>query len=297
MNESLQLLAPAKVNLWLRVLAREASGYHSLETAFAAVSLADRLEFVRREKPGVELVVSGDEDTGPIGSNLVYRAATAFLARMGGAAGVRINLEKVIPAAGGLGGGSSDAAATLRGLSALFSDPIPKEDLLRIAAGLGSDVPFFLAPSPLALGWSRGERLLSLPPLPVRPVLIAHPGVAVPTGEAFRRLAEMRGEGSGAGPQALDLSVLRSWASIAELATNDFEFPAFEQIPRLAAAKERLLAAGAEVALLAGSGASVFGIFADASGMEGVVAELEREGWRCWRARTLEHWPQPTARH
>lgn len=297
MSASLQILAPAKVNLWLRVLAREASGYHSLETLFAAVSLSDRLEMARREGRGVELIVTGAEETGPVEDNLVYRAATAFIEGWDGSGGAQIQLEKVIPAAGGLGGGSSDAAATLRGLNALFEGPLTEVELLRIASGLGSDVPFFLASSPLALGWGRGERLLSLPALPERPVLIAHPGVSMPTGAAFRRLAERRGEGGGPDPQAIDRSALESWEGVAALAMNDFETPAFEQIPHLREAKDRLRVAGARIALLAGSGASIFGVFEGAAGMVQAEAELEARGWRCWRARTLEHWPPPVGRH
>src|SRR5690606_33158033 len=108
------------------------------------------------------------------------------------------------------------------------------------ASWLGSDVPFFLAATPLALGWGRGERLLAMPPLPQRPVLIAHPGIAMPTGEAFRRLAEMRGEAAAPEPRTLEQADLGSWPAIARLAVNDFESPAVERFPRLAAARDRL---------------------------------------------------------
>lgn len=291
--ETVHVLAPAKINLWLRVLAREASGYHSLETLFAAVSLADRLEIMRSPTAGVTLEVSGEDDIGPIEKNLVYRAASAFLSTAFYGEGVFIRLEKVIPSAAGLGGGSSDAAATLRGLSALFAGAVSGEELLRIASRLGSDVPFFLAETPLALGWGRGERLLALEPLPKRSILIAHPGVAMPTGDAFRRLAELRGAATEPVPQALHRRDVGSWPAIARFAQNDFETPAFERIPRLAAAKTRLREGGADIALLAGSGASIFGIFESSSLLEPVAAELERQGWRCWREQTIEAWPMP----
>lgn len=297
MIESVQLLAPAKINLWLRVLARETSGYHSLETLFAAASLFDRLEVSRMGNPGVVLEVTGDEDTGPVEKNLVYRAATAFLSQAGNADGVRIRLEKSIPSAGGLGGGSSDAAATLRGLSELFAGAVPPSEMLRIAANLGSDVPFFLAASPLALGWGRGERLLALNPLPKRHILIAHPGVPMPTGDAFRRLVELRETSAAPAAQALELADLGSWPAIAQLAANDFELPAFERIPRLSAAKDCLFECGAEVALLAGSGASIFGIFDSLAELEPAAVELERQGWRCWREHTLDAWPPSSPRH
>ncbi|HEX2091942.1 MAG TPA: hypothetical protein VHG28_06045, partial [Longimicrobiaceae bacterium] len=177
--------APAKVNLRLRILAREETGYHALETLFCAVSLADTVE-VRPGGAGIALEVRGGVDTGPPEHNLVVRAAERFYRDLGGSPALRIELTKRIPAAAGLGGGSSDAAATLRALNLLHGEPFARAGLLQMAIGLGSDVPFFLCGSTLALGWGRGERLLALPPLPTRPVLIAHPGVAMPTGEAFR---------------------------------------------------------------------------------------------------------------
>lgn len=296
MTRSVEIAAPAKVNLWLHVLAREESGYHSLESLFAAISLADRLVISRVPGSGIELEVGGEGDTGPAEKNLVYRAATAYLARLDSRDAVRIDLEKLIPTAAGLGGGSSDAAATLRGLNHLFDDALRPAELLDIAIRLGSDVPFFLAPSPLALAWGRGERLLALEPLPVRHVLIAHPGVAMPTADAFRRLAELRSGSQPPQPRALALHELSSWAGVARLAGNDFEAPAFERIPHLATAKALLLEAGASIALLAGSGGCLFGIFEGSLDVAPAAAELAAQGWRCWLEQTLQQWPVPASR-
>lgn len=296
MTEFLEILAPAKINLWLRVLAREESGYHSLESLFTAISLADRLVIGLTPTPGIELKVSGEGDTGPNEKNLVHRAAAAFLARHPSRGGVRIELEKVIPTAAGLGGGSSDAAATLRGLNHLFGGPLLPANLLDIAIRLGSDVPFFLADTPFALAWGRGERLLALPTPPARQVLIAHPGVAVPTADAFRRLAELRGGSRVPQARALSLEALSSWEGICGLAENDFETPAFERIPRLVEARAVLLDAGASIALLAGSGGSLFGIFEMSADLGPAAAELESRGWRCWSEQTLQQWPIPRPR-
>ena len=291
MAEAVRLDAPAKVNLRLSILAREESGFHGLETVFCALGLADVVE-VRRAAPGIALAVHGGVDTGPPERNLVVRAAERFHQVLGAEPAVAIRLEKRIPSAAGLGGGSSDAAATLRALNVLHDEPFPRAILLQLAIELGSDVPFFLCGSPLALGWSRGERLLALPPLPERPVLVAHPGVAMPTPEAFRRVAEARGEYH---PQAhaIDLRALASWQGVAALAENDFERDAVEAVPLLEDVRRVMLQARAEVAMLSGSGASYFGVFTDTSYRDSAAAELADLGVATWRTETRTQEPAP----
>lgn len=282
--------APAKVNLRLRVLAREASGYHGLESLFCAVSLADTLE-LHAGAPGIRLEVAGGVETGPPERNLVVRAAERFHRALGTEPALDVRLHKRIPSAAGLGGGSSDAAAALRALNALHGEPFGRAELLHMAAGLGSDVPFFLCGSPLALGWGRGERLLALPPLPPRPVLVAHPGVAMPTPEAFRRVAERRGESWEPEAFAFGLQLLDGWPGVSALAENDFEAPAFERIPVLAAAREAMHGAGALVSLLAGSGAALFGVFPSTDERDDAERRLRPLGLATWTARTLEEEP------
>ena len=286
MPEAVTAGAPAKVNLFLRILAREESGYHGLETLFQAVSLADEVT-VARGAPGISFSVDGSVDTGPADDNLVVRAARLFFAETSLEAAVDIRLRKLIRSAAGLGGGSSDAAATLRALNALHDEPLPREALLSLAIRLGSDVPFFLCGSGLALAWSRGERLLALPPLPARPVLIAHPGVAWPTGEAFRRVAEARGGAYVPDSRSLDLDSLASWDAVAALGENGFEPGAMDAIPVLAHAKQAMRDAGASIALLAGSGASMFGVFADAASRDAASDAVQTLGMAVWPAETL----------
>lgn len=299
MADAVRVAAPAKVNLRLKVLAREASGYHALETLFCAISLADSITVRRAAGQGIALAVHGHrgDDLGPPEQNLCVRAAERFFAALGEPARVRIELEKHIPAAAGLGGGSSDAAATLRALNALHGEPLSRDALLQIATLLGSDVPFFLCGSPYALAWSRGERLLALPPLPPRPVLIAHPGEAVSTADAFRAIAACRGGAYVPVATSIPLEALTSWNTVAGLATSDFEPSALASIPRLASALERMRQAGAAVALLAGSGASVFGIFDDVRARDRAAAELESTGFAAWRAETLQRMPEPERVH
>lgn len=286
MPDAVVLDAPAKVNLRLRILAREESGYHSLETVFCAISLADEIR-VERAAPGIRLSVDGDVDTGPPERNLAVRAAELFYRELGEEPGVDIRLTKRIPSAAGLGGGSSDAAATLRALNALHGGPFARPALLEMAAELGADVPFFVCGSPLALAWGRGERLMPLPPLPARPVLVVHPGEAMPTAEAFARIAEVRAGSYRPSAALIEPEALVTWDGVAALAENDFEPGAVERIPVLGDALRAMKSAGARIALLAGSGSSVFGIFEDDAQRDSALAAVEALGMRCWRAITL----------
>jgi 4-diphosphocytidyl-2-C-methyl-D-erythritol kinase len=288
--DAVEVAAPAKVNLFLRVLAREESGYHALETLFCALSLADTVRVVRGA-PGVRLHVEGGVDTGPAERNLCVRAAERFCRALGAEPAVDIHLAKKIPSAAGLGGGSSDGAATLRALNALHGEPLGRADLLRMAIELGSDVPFFLCGSPLALAWSRGERLLPLPPLPPRPVIVAHPGVAMPTAEAFRRIAERRGGGYAPDARALPIDRLRDWDSVATLAENDFQDVVAEEIPFIHLATSALRQGGARIAMMAGSGSSVFGVFDSDDARDQTLERMRGLRMRAWAAQTLEAEP------
>jgi 4-diphosphocytidyl-2-C-methyl-D-erythritol kinase len=288
--EFAEVAAPAKVNLFLRVLAREASGYHALETLFCALSMADTVR-VQRGAPGVRLHVEGAVDTGPPERNLCVRAAKLFHAAIGEPAAIDIHLAKRIPSAAGMGGGSSDGAATLRALNALLREPVDSAALLRMAIELGSDVPFFVCGSALALAWSRGERLLALPPLPPRPVVVAHPGVAMPTPEAFRRIAERREGGYEPDARSLALDALRGWDSVEALAENDFEAVVAGEIPFIKLAKSALRQGGARMAMMAGSGSSVFGVFDSADARDHTLERMRGLRMRAWAAETADAVP------
>src|SRR5881394_17152 len=183
MTTAVRVAAHAKVNLFLRILARESSGFHQIETAFALLELADEL-VVRRTTSGVTLEVDGP-DLGPADENLAVRAARMVLDATGNQFGVAITLTKRIPVRAGLGGGSSDGAAALHAVNALAGNPVPRHELLHFAAKLGADVTFFAGGASLALAWGRGERqfrLLAPPPLPA---LIALPPAQVATPDAY----------------------------------------------------------------------------------------------------------------
>jgi 4-diphosphocytidyl-2-C-methyl-D-erythritol kinase len=287
-------LAPAKVNLLLRILARDDSGYHQLETVFLAVQLSDTLSLARRSS-GITLRVDGPP-LGPLEENLVYRAARGFLELAGRDAGVEIRLEKHIPVRGGLGGGSSDAAATLRAMSALLPGWLERAELLELAAGLGSDVPFFLSSSPLAIGRGRGERLKSLPPLPATPVVLALPPFGISTPEAYRLLDQDRMEHPGSTRPAIHTpGTLGSWDDVTGWAGNDFEGVLFREFPLLQRIRRTMQEGGARISLLSGSGSALFALFAREEEARGTVSAMEKvfPETRFILTRTLEEFPDP----
>ncbi|HET7233108.1 MAG TPA: 4-(cytidine 5'-diphospho)-2-C-methyl-D-erythritol kinase [Longimicrobium sp.] len=296
MTDRVEIAAPAKVNLRLCILAREESGYHALETVFCAISLGDTIA-IQRGDPGIRLAVEGGVDTGPPARNLAVRAAELFHRELGEAAAINIHLAKRIPSQAGLGGGSSDAAAVLRALNALHGDPLPRGALLQMAIGLGADVPFFLCGSPLALAWGRGERLMALPGLPVRPVLVAKPGWSMPTADAFGEIARLRGGAYHPRSVLLGAADVRSWAGVESMAVNEFELAMGPHTDDVRALVEAMRSAGARIALLAGSGSSVFGVFenqADRDAAEEVVRAASLSGeLQTWRAETLGRMPEP----
>lgn len=252
--------AHAKVNLHLAVLAREESGYHQIETVFCALQLADDVE-VTTVGRGIQLDIAGAE-LGPPEENLAHRAAVAFFEQTRLPPSARIRLLKRIPAGAGLGGGSSDAAATLAALNALHGYPLGPPTLREIGFSIGSDVPFFVAGVPLALAWGRGERLLAIPSPGETPVLVVVPPEPVFTRDAYDALdARRRTRLEAARSRVLALDDLRTYESIAALAVNDFEDVIFERHPELRRIKQLLAASGAVHALLTGTGSALFGLF------------------------------------
>jgi 4-diphosphocytidyl-2-C-methyl-D-erythritol kinase len=261
-----QVAAQAKVNLRLRILAREASGYHQIETLFLRLTLADVVR-VRRARSRT-LETSGNVDVaamGPTEKNLAWRAAVAYGAAASMRDGFAIELEKVIPIGGGLGGGSADAGAVLRALDAMAESPLGERRLLEIAATLGADVPFLTSEHAYALAWGRGERMLALHPPPAREVLLLIPPFSVNTADAYGWLAaastaaDVR-EGRGREPLTLDPASLSHWETIQQLATNDFQPVVIARHPEIADIIAGLTSVECAVAMMSGSGSTVFAV-------------------------------------
>jgi 4-diphosphocytidyl-2-C-methyl-D-erythritol kinase len=260
MTAAVSLPALAKINLLLRVLSRDVEGYHGLETLLCLVSLCDLLTAERRDGHGVTIDVVGPS-VGPDEENLAVRAAERVLQATGNRFAVHLRLEKRIAARAGLGGGSSDAAAALHAVNSLAGNVVPRHELLQFAAQLGSDVPFFVTGTPLALAWNRGERMIRLPPLPASPALLVTPDVPIATPEAFNWIDQSRGPGARRGAVALDLAALSQWGDIGRMAGNDFESPVFGRHSQIRAAFEALVGTRPLVCRMSGSGSTLFAIY------------------------------------
>ena len=276
----MQFSAPAKINLALRVLRRREDGFHEIETLMAPVSIRDTLDIERRDGGGIDFSCS-DKTLPTDGTNLVVRATRAFFTATHTGPDVRIFLQKEIPHGAGLGGGSSDAAATLLALDTIFKTQLPPTDLTRIAAEIGSDVPFFLTRS---AAWCRGRGEIVEPcALPgALPLLLIKPPFGVPTPWAYQRWRDsLEIPGvlySAQAPQALGGITL----------VNDLERPVFEKFIQLAELKRWLLEQSETAgALMSGSGSTFFALLRE-KGDGPALAEKARAqfGPHTWLALT-----------
>lgn len=284
MTDRVRVLAHAKANLFLRVLAREVSGFHSIETLFTLLELADEIT-VERTASGVELSVHG-ADTGPVEENLAYRAARSLLAAVGERFGVRIELLKRIPVGGGLGGGSSDAAATLHAVNRLAQHAVPRHEILQLAAALGSDVAFFASGAPLALAWGHGERLFRLPAPASAPAIVVVPSFGLSTKAVYQSLDAMRPADLKRGAVAFDLEAFSSWGSIARLGGNDLEGVVFAREPRLKVLHERIAHTGPLLVRLSGSGSALVAVYRSEAARDNAVLELGEKDYRIVKTAT-----------
>jgi 4-diphosphocytidyl-2-C-methyl-D-erythritol kinase len=258
-KESVRLPAYAKVNLALNITGKRGDGYHELRTVFQTISLHDTLDISIARSPGLRAQRMTCSDPGLQGQeNLVLRAIRAISPEIGFEGSLVVHLEKRIPVARGLGGGSSDAAAALIGMLRLTNMELPLPRLIEIAASLGADVPFFLFGG-RALAVNRGDEIYPMEQGPKRTIVVVSPkGIGVPTKDAYGWLA----------PELTRLTKPnRIWKFCAlcwsrqETVSNDFEGPVFSRHPRLREIRDGLLKRGAANAALAGSGSAVFGVF------------------------------------
>ncbi|HKM64927.1 MAG TPA: 4-(cytidine 5'-diphospho)-2-C-methyl-D-erythritol kinase [Acidisphaera sp.] len=270
--------APAKVNLFLHVVGRRADGYHLLDSLAVFAGAADVID--ARPARGLSLEVRGPFAValGDGTDNLVLRAARALADVAGRSADAALVLHKALPVASGIGGGSADAAATLRGLCRLWDIAPGSVDLPGLALGIGADVPVCLVGRPARMG-GIGERLSAAPALPSCGLLLANPGVALATAEVFRRRdpafsapAELPDAWPDAAAMARDLARLR----------NDLQAPARAVAPEIAPLLERIaLLPGCLLARMSGSGGTCFGLFASAEAAEAAAGSVGQVAW-CW---------------
>ncbi|MGR9195758.1 4-(cytidine 5'-diphospho)-2-C-methyl-D-erythritol kinase [Rhizobium leguminosarum] len=271
--------ARAKINLALHVTGQRPDGYHLLDMLVTFADHGDRLDFM--PSPTDEFTLSGrfgETLAGDGGTNLVLKARDLLREAIGPLAfPVRIQLEKNLPVASGIGGGSADAAATLRGLMRLWGTSLPEEALAALALKLGADVPMCLASRPL-IARGIGEKIEPVPELPVLAMVLANPLKGVSTPEVFRQLAT-KNNPSLSLPPSRPLAV--DWLAAIAAARNDLEPPARELVPEIAAISAMLQANGALLTRMSGSGATCFGIFANMAAAEDAAAALhdERPDW------------------
>ncbi len=288
MSASIRLRAFAKVNVGLRLVGRRRDGYHEIRTIYQTVGLHDTLEISHLRKKTIDFEC--DDPSIPSGrDNLVVRACELWRSARKFRGGIAVRLFKRIPAGSGLGGASADAAATLIGLERLTGNRLPLIQRFRLAAQLGSDVPFFLIGG-RALGIGRGEEVYPLPDLPRRLCLIVFPGFNVSTTAAYREAGRVLRAELTKLPKGSNMFKFGAWPHFPHQewgpAENDFERVVFARWPELARLKRQLFRAGAESASLTGSGSAVFGLFDSARNLTHAASLIPRS-WQTYRTRTL----------
>jgi 4-diphosphocytidyl-2-C-methyl-D-erythritol kinase len=285
---ALEKQSPCKVNLLLNIFGKRPDGFHELETVMHPVPVHDLLTF---ERTGQSIQLSCSEPSLPTDSrNLVYRAAEAFLKTAKINEGTRVYLEKRIPMAAGLGGGSGNAATTLVGLNEIFGKPLSTNQLDEIAAALGSDIPFFLQDKP-ALATGRGEKIQPLeffPALRGTALVLIHPGFGIATAWAYQQLAKFPNALNGQPGRAQKLISLLKKTDLKSAATgfyNSLEAPALEKYPLLALFQEFLRENGAAGTLMSGSGSTTFAVVENEGAADNLADNFKKRfgsvNWTC----------------
>ncbi len=285
LKKTLRLRSFAKINAGLKILRRRPDGYHEIRTIYQTIGLHDRLEVsVSNSATGVR--VDCDNPAIPAGpGNLVYRTCEAWARARDWRGGIQVKIRKSIPLGSGLGGASTNAAATILGLERLTGEQLDFVARERLGASLGSDVPLFFLGGRV-LGCSRGEEVYPLADLPARACLVVFPGFSMSTAEAYRQAGSRLTE-SGESPYSNSFGAwphfpLMSWGP----AENDFEQVVFARWPELARVKRRLIRAGADVASLTGSGSAIYALF-PSSRLMARAQKLIPNGWLKFPTRTL----------
>ncbi len=280
----LRLTAPAKINWTLEVLGPRPDGFHNVKTILQTIDLFDRLEL----ETATELILEATgEGLPPPQENLAMRAARLLQERTGYSGGARMRLTKTIPAAAGLGGGSSDAAAALRGLDRLWGLALPHERLAEMAAEVGSDVPFFLRGG-TALAEARGERVTPLPDAPRTAILVVVPPISIPQkSQRMYSLLVPKDYGDGA-PSDRFANALTQGRPLKESDLYDvFASLAFQAFPELQTCRQALIQAGASRVHLAGSGPALFVLLRDEEQRERLARAAANAGARAFTATTI----------
>ena len=286
MSRTLTLRPFAKINLTLRVGARREDGFHDVRTLLQSVALSDRLTIAARRGPF--RLVARSPGMPVDRSNLVWRAADLLwraLGRPGEARDAGVKLEKTIPIAAGLGGGSADAAAALCGLNIIWGGRLPRRELGQLAAQLGSDVPFFLLGG-TALGAGRGDEIYPVDDISSLGVVLIKPSFGVSAADAYRWLDEDRAHGLSDIAASARCQVDVGWPNGPVIVRNDLQAPVARRHPAIAETIDVALGAGAHAAAMTGSGSAVFALFPP-SMLRRAARQFQRPDWLVLVTRTL----------
>jgi len=268
----IRVLSPAKINLFLKVTGKRPDGYHTTHTLMCGITLFDTLLF-EFEESDIQICCAHPEV--PVDkSNLVWKAADIFFRNVGRDCGVKITIEKQIPVGAGLGGGSSNAATTLKALNDHFNFNISEDKLMDMGLQIGADVPFFIRSRP-AIAEGVGEKLQLIDRLTPFHVLLVNPGFSVSTAMIYKNL--------NLGLTKCEKKINRNFfkgtsINIPEMLCNDLETVTIKMFPEIERAKVHLFQLGAEGALMSGSGPTVFGLFSDADQAQKAYRGLKKLG-------------------
>lgn len=278
--QSISLSSPAKLNLRLDVLGKRSDGYHDLLMVMDRISLADEVEIKVIERG---IILTCDDKTIPDDEkNIAFKAAKEILAYSSRNVGVEIHIKKKIPIASGMGGGSSNAAAVLKGLNQLLKLKLPREKLMAIGAKIGADVPFFLFEGP-AIASGIGDQLKKIKKIPKMSFVVINPGVKVSTEWAYKSLG-LNGKNLNHEKRLQELpSAFNNKKDVVKILNNDLEKVTIKEYPVIAQIKELLIAHGAMAAQMTGSGSSVFAIFPDKAALDKNFSKLENRAAKEWK--------------
>jgi len=290
MNESVVLESPAKINLRLEILGKREDGYHELKTIFQKISLCDTLHFSLKNGRGISM--TADHPDLPVGkTNLIYRAAQSILKKSNYKGGVAVQIKKRIPLGAGLGGGSSNAAATLKGLNQLLETNLSRKELMELGLKIGADVPFFFLKG-AALGSGIGERLKKIE-VPDLWFVLIYPNFEVSTRWAYQNFDNRR-KGKALTNQQLHINLdkfLKTPERVSQILFNHLEAVVSKEYPQVDVMKKMLFSAGAMGALMTGSGPTVFGLFPEATIATRAYKEIEKlaskKGWAVFKAHSI----------
>ncbi|MCX6829970.1 MAG: 4-(cytidine 5'-diphospho)-2-C-methyl-D-erythritol kinase [candidate division Zixibacteria bacterium] len=287
--DRMNIKAPAKINLFLKILGKRQDGYHNILSWFQAVNLFDYLSFEKTERKGFELAIDRDSNLPTDSGNLITRAAGLLFERYDLQGGLKIRLTKNIPIAAGLGGGSSDAAATIYAINSLYELNLTGKELNDLGQAIGSDVPFFFSSGQGEVS-GRGEIIKEIDLPTDYFIILVTPKLEISTGESYRRL--------NLGLTSNDANVkLYSCSNFKQLIDcigdlgNDFESMHLQSYPVLGRIMDALNRAGAELTRMSGSGPTIFGLFKDMPEREDLI-QITRGDWQLMTVRpiTLPAW-------